>query len=288
MLGIPLARLCLNATQAIHMQNIDPLYFLQPIITIAFSAGLLIYWHRKRSFTRAAFVFSLLAYVGAIAFKVVLQTLTYNAFLARFSQNSLAMGAYFGIQTVVFEVGGAFLVAAWAVSRGRLNARDGEGYGLGLAFWENAGYVGILGLFTLSSIYLTLAFGGPSSQEFYSNLIKARPELFYSAVQALPLIGYGLLERVSSLLFHFCWGYLCLLAAYTHSKRYFLLALPMGLVDFFVPFAASLGLLFFESLIFVLGLGCLGLVWFVTKGLRQKPAAGTDHQAPDAMRFETS
>jgi hypothetical protein len=255
------------------MQNIDPLYFLQPIITIAFSAGLLIYWHRKRSFTIVAFVLSLLAYVGAIAFKILLQTLTYNTFLARFGHNSLALGAYFGIQTVVFEVGGAFLVAAWAFSRAKLNAKDAEGYGLGLAFWENAGYVGTLGSLTLLSIYLTLALGGPTSQEFYSNLIKTRPELFFSPVQALPLIGYGLLERVSSLLFHFCWGYLCLLAACTHSKRYFLLALPMGLVDFFVPFAASLGLLLFESLIFLLGLGCLGLVWFATKGLRQKSGA---------------
>jgi len=259
--------------KVIHAQNIDPLYFLQPIITIAFSAGLVIYWNRKRTFTRAVFVLSLLAYAGAIAVKIVLQTLTYGAFLALFGNNPPALGAYFGLQTVLFEVGGAYLVALWAVSRGKLNPKDAEGYGLGLAFWENAGYLGVLGLFTLLSVYLTLAFGGPAAEEFYSSLIKARSDLFYSATQALPLVGYGVLERVSSLLFHFSWGYLCLLAACVHSRRYLLLALPMGLVDFFVPFAASLGILVFESLIFALGLGCLGLAWFATKELRQKSGA---------------
>jgi len=162
------------------------------------------------------------------------------------------------------------LVAVWAVSRGKLNSRDAEGYGLGLALWENAGYIGILGLFTLVSIYLALSLGGPVSEQVYSSLISARPDLFYPATQALVLVGYALLERVSSLLFHFSWGYLCLLAACTDRKRYFLIALPMGLVDFFVPFAAALGILVFESLIFALGLGCLGLALFVTKDLRRK------------------
>ena len=178
------------------MQNIDPLYFLQPVITIAFSAGLLVYWNQKRTFTPATLVFSLLAYAGAIAVKIVLQTFTYSAFLSRFSNNSLVLGAYFGIQTVFFEVGGAYLVAVWAASRGKMNLKDAEGYGLGLAFWENAGYLGVLGLINRLSVYLTLAFGGPAAQQLYSTLIKVRPDLFNSAAQALPLVGYGLLERV--------------------------------------------------------------------------------------------
>jgi hypothetical protein len=257
----------------IHMQNIDPLYFLQPIVTIAFSAGLVIYWNRKRTFTGAVFTLSLLAYAGAIAAKIVLQTFTYAPFLARYGSNLPALGVYFGLQTVFFEVGGAYVVSVWAVSRGRLNAKDAEGYGLGLAFWENVGYLGVLGLLTLSSIYLTLASGGSTAEEFYSSLVKARPDLFYPAAQALVLVGYGVLERVASLLFHFSWGYLCLLAVCLRSRRYFLLALPMGLVDFFVPFAASLGILVSESLVLVLGLGCLGLAWLVTKGSRKYGAA---------------
>lgn len=250
------------------MQNIDLFYFLQPVVTIAFSAGLIIYWHLKRDFTKAAFGHSLLAYAGAIAIKVVVQALTYNAFLTRFSDNASALGIYLGGQTVFFEVGGAFLVAAWAASRGKLNVKDAEGYGLGLAFWENAGYVGVFGLFTLVSVYLTLASGGPTAQKFYSDLISTRPDLFYPASLALPLIGYGLLERVTSLLFHFCWGYLCVLAACLHKRQYLLLALPMGLLDFFVPFANSVGTPVFEAFIFVLGLGCLGLTVLVTRSVR--------------------
>jgi len=255
------------------MQNIDALYFLQPILTIAFSAGLVIYWSRKRSFTRAALVLSLLAYAGAIAAKIILQTLIYSGFVSRVGNNPVALGAYFGVQTVFFEVGAAYLVAVWAVSRGKLNPRDAESYGIGLAFWENAGYVGILGTLTLLSIYVALAIGGPTAEEVYSSLVAARPDLFYPATQALTLVGYALLERVSSLLFHFSWGYLCLLAACTARKRYLLLALPMALVDFSVPFAGILGTVAFEVLIFVLGLGCLGLVLLVTKDLRKRFSA---------------
>jgi hypothetical protein len=249
------------------MQNIDLVYFLQPIVTIAFSAALIIYWLSKRTFTRSVFVYALLAYAGAIAIKIVVQILTYGVFLARFRDNSSALGAYFGIQTVLFEVGGAFLVATWAVSRGKLNAKDAEGYGLGLAFWENAGYVGVFGLFSLISVYLTLA-SGQIAQEFYSSLTSTRPELFYPPSVALPLVGYGLLERVTSLLFHFSWGYLCLLASSMHEKRYLLLALPMGLVDFFVPFATSLGIPVFEAFLFALGLCTLGLTLLVTRSIR--------------------
>jgi len=262
--------------KVIRVQNINALYFLQPIITLAFSAGLVIYWNRKRTFTRATLVLSLLAYAGAIAAKIVLQNFTYVAYLSSFSHSSVALGAYFGIQTVLFEVGGAYLVAALAFSRNKLNVKDAEGYGLGLAFWENAGYLGVLSLVNLLSVYLTLASSGLAAQELYSTLMKLRPDLFYPAAQVLPLLGYGLLERVTSLLFHFSWGYLCLLAVCLHNRRYLLLALPMGLLDFLVPFAGSLGLFVFELLIFVLGLVALGLTWFVTKDSRQKLGA-TNH-----------
>jgi len=249
-------------------QNIDLVYLLQPIITILFSVGLVVYWHYRRSFRRAILGYSLLAYAGAIAVKVVLQTLTYSAFHATFGNNPSALGVYFGAQTVFFEVGGAFLVAAWAVSRGKLNANDAESYGLGLALWENAGYLGVLGLVNFVAVYVMLAVGGPTSQQVLSSLNTTRPELFYGPLEALPLIGYGILERVSSLLFHFSWGYLCLLAAYLRKKRYFILALPMGLVDFFVPFAGFLSLAVFEWGIFVLGLGALAVALVVARSLR--------------------
>jgi hypothetical protein len=253
------------------MQNINPLYFLQPVITIAFSVGLVIYWRLKRSFTRGVLVQSLVAYAGAIAAKIVFQYSTFGAFLASFGDSSTALGVYFGVQTVFFEVGGAYLVAAWAFSRGKLGSNDAEGYGIGLALWENAGYLGILGLVNLLSVYLTLAFGGPGTQEFYSTLVQTQPALFNPASQVLPLVGYGLLERVTSLLFHFSWGYLSLLAVCLRDRRYLLVALPMGMLDFFVPFAGSLGLLVFELTIFALGLSALAVTWLVTKNSRQMP-----------------
>jgi hypothetical protein len=79
-----------------------------------------------------------------------------------------------------------------------------------------------------------------------------------------------LLERVTSLLIHLSWGILTLLAAALHKRQYLALAFPMGMIDFFVPFATSVDLQIFEASLFVLSLACLGLVLFITKGSRGK------------------
>ena len=250
------------------MQNIDAIYFLQPLITISFSAGLVIYWHLKRRFTITVFLCSFLAYGGAIACKIIVQAITFHAVMESFTGNLSVLGVYFGIQTVIFEVGGAYCVALFAVSRGKLGSEDAGAYGLGLAFWENAGYLGVLGIFSLLSIYLTLSSGSISSLELYSNLITSRPSLFYPPSQALPLIGFSILERVSSLLFHFCWGYLCLFSAFARNRKYSLIALPMGLIDFLIPFAGYFGISIFELLVYALGLGALGVTMHVTKTAR--------------------
>ena len=54
----------------------------------------------------------------------------------------LILGLYYVILTGVFEVGGAFLVASYAVSRGHFSSRDGGAFGLGLAMWENGVLIG--------------------------------------------------------------------------------------------------------------------------------------------------
>ena len=64
--------------------------------------------------------------------------------------------------------------------------------------------------------------------------------------------------RGLSLLLHFSWGYLCVVAAVTRKKKYFYLALPMGLIDALVPFSGTIGLVKYELLIF--GLGVLTVV----------------------------
>jgi hypothetical protein len=252
------------------LQNIDPIYFLQPIITILFSVALVVYWHYKRRLTKAALVYSLLAYAGAIVTKVVFQDATYTGFQAAVAGNPFALGAYFGLQTSVLEVGGAFLVAAWASKRGKMNVEDAEGYGLSLALWENAGLIGVLGLLSLAAIYMTLA--GGTGAESLSALLSNRPELFYPPFQALPLIAWALLERVTSLLIHLSFGYLALLAACLHQRKYLILGLPMGLIDFFVPFATNANLSVFEISLFLIAVGCLAIALYFTKGIRNHQA----------------
>lgn len=96
--------------------------------------------------------------------------------------------------------------------------------------------------------------------EEISGFTRGKPEIFLAVFERLENRFVVIAESVRSIR----------LDKMQNARRYFLIALPMGLVDFFVPFAAGLGILVFESLIFVLGLGCLGLAWFVTKALRQK------------------
>ena len=61
---------------------------------------------------------------------------------------------------------------------------------------------------------------------------------------------------------------LTLLAACLHKKRYLLVALPMGLIDFLVPFANRLNIDIVEISLFTLAPGCLGLTLFTTKRSR--------------------
>jgi hypothetical protein len=255
------------------MQNIDPLYILEPIIVIALSAGLILYWRQKRSFTRYALIFSLVAYAGAILVKIIVQLFTANSVLSAFGSESIATGIYYGLQTSLFEVGGAFLVAKYAVSRNRFSQKDAGAYGISLAFWENGVYLGIFSLISIVSIYAVLAFGPASTaQQVYSALQTGQGSLFASPASALPQVGLGILERISSLLVHYSWGYLCVLAAVFKRNRYFAIALPMGFIDFFVPFASILGVPLFEAIIFLFSLASLLIAISIGKSLPKPPA----------------
>ena len=72
------------------------------------------------------------------------------------------------------------------------------------------------------------------------------------------------------MLLHFSWGYLVLLSAYCHKKRYLLIALPMGLVDALVPFAKVLTLPGFEALVFAISLLALYVALASTKKLKKQ------------------
>jgi hypothetical protein len=247
------------------MRNLDPIFILQPIIVVGFSTGTLLYWNWKRGVSKYVLGFSLLAFGGAITAKAVFQYLTAPRFLSTTQGSIWLLGLYLGLQTMIFEVGGAFLVARFAVSRHKMKRKDGVGYGLGLAFWENGILIGATSLLSLLFYYITISQGGAAAENAYTLLLKSQPELFLPPFEALQIIGWGILERVSSLMVHLSWGYLCLKSAVSHKKEYFLLALPMGLVDFLVPFAAVMPVSLFEVVIFMVAAFCVLAAVYATR-----------------------
>jgi hypothetical protein len=247
------------------MQNIDPLYFLTPITVIAFSFGLPIYLHYKKKFTVQIILYSLIAYAGAIVLKEILQFLTYRNFVIFVAGNPTALGVYIGLQTVVFEVGGAYAVAYYAVKRAKLVAQDAVGFGLSLATWENGVLIGGSALIGYAYYYLILSGSGEAAQGLFQTLSIQAPSLFYPSSAALPLIGYSILERFSSLLIHLSWGYLCVLSVSAGRKLLFLIALPMGLIDFLIPFVSIFGVARFELIILVLSTASLIVSYVVTR-----------------------
>jgi hypothetical protein len=237
----------------------------------------------KRSFKGIILVYALVAYAVAIALKYAVQIPTVNQFTSYFGSPSVAVGFYYGLQTVFFEVGLAYLVAWYAVSHSALDARDAEAYGFSLGFWENAVLLGILPLINLISYYAILSQNTQIAQTVYNALMKNASGLFSPASQAIPSVAFGILERVSSIFIHFSWGYLCVAAAYFHKKRYLALALPMGLVDFFVPYASTLGLAGFEALIFALSVLSLIAALYVMRKVRENMEFKPKETKPESI-----
>ena len=93
----------------------------------------------------------------------------------------------------------------------------------------------------------------PLAQTLYDQLNASAPSLFAPASTALGLVALGIVERASSIMIHVAWGYLCLMAAYYRKKWLFIIALPMGFIDFLVPFAQG-SIIIFEGVVFALSL----------------------------------
>ena len=246
------------------MQNIDPVLLVAPAVYVVLSTGLVLWWHYKRRLTGVVLFLSAVAYFGAISLKVLFQGATYGLVQSSFGAVSIPTGLYFGLQTSFFEVGGAFLVATFAVARGSMEAKDGEGYGISLAFWENGVLLGALTILSLALTYLLIA-QGLLSQSLYQTVVNNEPSAFYPPLQLLGPSALGILERISSLLVHFSWGYLCVLAAYLRKRSYLYIALPMGLIDATVPFAGEVPPWAYETGLFLLSLGCFAVAWKVTE-----------------------
>lgn len=259
------------------MQNIDLVYAAQPLIIVIIVFLMIIYYWRKSQFTKWVLLYSFLAYVIAILAKVAIQLPSISAVEA--ANNLYLLGIYFGLQTVFLEVGLAYLFARYAVSKGHLELRQGSSYGTGLAFWENGVYLGLLSLVNLLTLFAILGSGMPEAQTIYNILIGSEPALFYPPLEALPIVALGILERISSIIVHFAWGYLCVVAAVTGKKKYLAVALPMGFLDFFVVFVNVLTIYGLEALIFVWAIVSLAVAKYMTKGLQklsQYESVGSD------------
>jgi hypothetical protein len=256
------------------MQNINPIFLLQPLIVIAFSVAIMVYWHRKRHFHANVWLYTLIAYGAAIGLKYVIQipTASYVSSLG----NPYIYGTYVGLQTVFLEVGLAYVIASYAFKRGKIDRRDAEAYGSGLAFWENVGLISIINLINLMVYYFMLSGTGGIATQTYDLLQLNAPTLFASNAQALSLVALGILERFSSALIHIAWGYLCIMAVVHRNKKLFLIALPMGFIDFLVPFAAG-SVVLFEVVVFALAALSVFVAWYATKRVEKQIAA----QAPD-------
>jgi membrane metalloprotease YhfC-like protein len=258
------------------MQNIDPLFVVQPVIVTIICAVLLIYWYRKRRFHWTVFLYSLVAYSVAIALKYAVQIPSINAITGYFGSVSVGLGVYYGLQTAFFEVGLAYLIAWYVISHGLLEKKDAEAYGSGLAFWENAGLLGILSLVNLVAYWSILSSNSPLAQTVYNQLYASSPGLFAPASEALKSVALGTVERVSSILIHFAWGYLCFMAVIFNKKRLFLIALPMGFIDFLVPFASEMGIVVFEAIVFTLALFSVIVAWTAVKHVHNSSAKGAN------------
>ena len=271
------------------MENIDPIFIVQPVVVIAASTGLLVYWHRRRGFKWMVLLYSLAAYAVAIGLKYAVQIPTINGVTDYFGQQSVGLGAYYGAQTAFFEVGMAYAVAVYAVKRGRLRRRDAEGYGAGLAFWESAVLLGALSLVNLIAYYAILSSNQSVSQTVYDLLSKNAPGLFNPPAQAIRSVFLGTLERVSSILVHLAWGYLCVMAAVFGRRRLFVIAVPMGFIDFLVPFSPVVGPVVFEAILFAIAVASVLVAYFATRSLPktveaspQVKATGSGQDSPGA------
>jgi hypothetical protein len=219
------------------------LYLAQPITAFVVTFLLLLVYYRRDFLTVELLGFSFLAYSVAIGGKVMVQL-----FLSAPSNLVLA-GAFYSLQTVLLEVGLAYLFARYALAKNSIRAAQAPAYGAALAFWENGLLLGIL---ALPATIVAISAGG-------SGLPSG------SLGEVLALVALGTLERLSSVLLHFSWGVLTVIAAASRKTKYLWVALPMGLVDFLVPFANSFSLLAFELTVFLLSALSLVVTYLMTR-----------------------
>lgn len=232
------------------MNDFDPVVFLSPVLAIIASILLLLIIRKKSNLRAVVIVFALISYAAAIALKEIVQYFSLIFIYNHFGKMSILTGLYFGIQTSIFEVIGAYLIALLVARKALISERDADAYGGSLAFWENAVLLGALPLFSLLVDYFLIASGSALGSLVYSELKASDPGLFYSPLSVLPDVLLGALERLSSILAHYSWGFLTLSAVVLKKKKLLYIAIPMGLIDALVPFEPLMGIDPFEGVVF--------------------------------------
>ncbi len=245
------------------MQNIDPILFLQPVLSLTIALAVLLYWWNRKGFRGVVLLLTPVAYFSAIAAKVVIQSFSLNKVLSTFGQESIGLGLYYGLQTAFLEVGLAYALARYGSKKRGLNRSDAVPFGISLALWENGILLGIIPLLNLGVVYLLLGSGSSTAQTAYSQLLTNNPDYFLPPAALLPGLLLGALERVSSMLVHIALGVLVVFAAVTGRKRLLLYAFPMGLIDALVPFA-SLNTYVFEAVVFFMSITFVAIAWRAT------------------------
>lgn len=180
--------------------------YLPPVLSIAVGILPVLYFRRNGTLMAIAAV----AYFIAILAKLVVQV----SFLSFFQHPSIATYLAYGVLTAVFEIG--FAYAFVFAFRDAFTPERGWAYGVYLAFYENAIYIGGLGLLSLVLSDL-VGLGAQSAAQLTLNSIL--------------LIALSAVERIISLIAHAVWGYIALYAALKKKPLHLLLAVPLAFID---------------------------------------------------------
>ena len=262
------------------MNDFDPVVFLSPVLAIIASTLLLLIIRKKSHLRAVVIVFALISYAAAIALKEIVQYFSVFFIYNHFGKISILTGLYFGLQTSIFEVFGAYLIALLVARRGLISEKDADAYGGSLAFWENAVLLGALSLFSLLVDYILIASGSALGSLVHNELKASDPGLFYSPLSVLPDVLLGALERLSSILAHYSWGFLTLSAAVLKKKKLLYIAIPMGLIDALVPYEPLMGIDLFEGVVFAFSVFFL----FIAIHYRKKYLKGGSSENPSTVQ----
>jgi hypothetical protein len=136
------------------------------------------------------------AYISAIIGKAVIQV----SFLSFFLTPQIPTYIAYGILTTIFEPGLAYLFS-------RFIKENPKTYGIGLAFWENVIFEGLLEL----------------------------PNAFIATTTTVLSLSYivaiKIMDRTSSLLIHYSWGVSAYYSFWRKELKYIISMAPLGMVD---------------------------------------------------------